>query len=99
MESAFHRTCHQKVPHLFITQFNKLIITFVSTIYKKIGCILLVRNYPHIFPNREPFFIEEDYNVIVDMMFIGGDFKYHEDKKLGVEIIALPYKGREVKNY
>ncbi|XP_051170059.1 leukocyte elastase inhibitor-like isoform X2 [Leptopilina boulardi] len=48
---------------------------------------------------RKPFTIEPGETVTVDMMYNGADFPFYEDKKLGVKILGLPYKGLEVTMY
>ncbi|CAB0038432.1 unnamed protein product [Trichogramma brassicae] len=48
---------------------------------------------------RKPFFTEPNQSVMVDLMYNGGEFPYHEDAQLGLKIISFPYKGREVSMY
>lgn len=50
----------------------------------------------HVFLFRRQFFIEPNKAIDVDMMYNGGTFPFYEDKQLGVKILGLPYKGREV---
>ncbi|KAK9305795.1 hypothetical protein QLX08_003307 [Tetragonisca angustula] len=48
---------------------------------------------------RRQFFVEPNKAIDVDMMYNGGTFPFYEDKQLGVKILGLPYKGREVSMY
>ncbi|XP_017879538.1 leukocyte elastase inhibitor-like [Ceratina calcarata] len=48
---------------------------------------------------RKPFFIEPNNPIQVDMMYNGGPFPFYEDKQLGVKILGLPYKGKEMTMY
>ncbi|KAL7291399.1 hypothetical protein TKK_0014992 [Trichogramma kaykai] len=48
---------------------------------------------------RKPFFTEPNQSVLVDLMYNGGEFPYHEDAQLGLKIISFPYKGRELSMY
>lgn len=50
------------------------------------------------FRYRKQFFYEPNESIEVDMMYNGGPFPFYEDKSIGVKMVQLPYKGKEVRD-